>query len=415
MKSISSNKTFAALQFPNYRLWFGGQIVSIVGTWMQATAQGYLIYQLTNSPAFLGYVSFANGVPTLLFSLYGGVIADRIPRRKMLVITQTSMLVLAFILAFLTFTNLVQPWHIIVLAFLLGTANAFDSPPRISFVAELVDRSEMTNAIALNSTMFNVGTVVGPAIAGLVYAWVGPGWCFTLNGISFIAVITALLLMKLSGVVPHSTTAPAAKDLFEGLKFSWNSKIIRSLLANLGIIGIFGFSLMTLLPAWAVEVLGGDVTTNGWLLSARGVGSLIGALMIAYIGSTGSRGRIRTIGYVLAPIFLILFAFMRWLPASLFMLGLAGWGLMAMINTSNALVQSHVPDELRGRVMGVYTLVFMGGTPLGSLLAGWMADKLASYMPSSQADTITVVAFSCIVLFASVVTYFSHPEMRRLN
>jgi len=177
--------TFAALQYPNYRLWFIGQLVSLVGTWMQSTAQGFLIFDLTHSAAFLGYVSFAAGVPTWLLTLYGGLIADRVPRRKLLIMTQTTMMVLAAVLAFLSFTHRVQPWHIIVLAAFLGIANAFDAPARQSFVAEMVDRKDLTNAIALNATMFNLGVVVGPAVAGLVYAWLGPSWCFTINSISF--------------------------------------------------------------------------------------------------------------------------------------------------------------------------------------------------------------------------------------
>ena len=407
MRSLKLNDTFIALRYPNYRLWFIGQIVSLVGTWMQVTAQGYLIYQITQSPAFLGYVAFANGLPTWLFSLYGGVIADRIPRRKMLVITQASMMVLAIILAALTFTNTVQPWHIILLAFLLGTANAFDAPVRQSFVSEMVDHKDMTNAIALNSTMFNIGTVVGPAVAGLVYAWVGPGWCFTINGISFIAVIAALLLMNLSGILPQPNNASAFKDLKEGVLFAIRDKTIRTLLINLGVIGIFGFGLLALLPAWAVDVLKGNVTTNGLLLSARGVGSLTGALMIAYVGSRGTRGRVWMTGYLLAPIFLFLFAAMRWVPASLGMMVAVGWALMSMINTTNALIQSLVPDNLRGRVMGAYALVFMGGSPLGSLIAGWIADRVG--------EPTTVVIFSSIVLLVATITFFTQPKMRQLN
>lgn len=407
MKSIKAKETFAALQYPNYRLWFIGQIVSLVGTWMQATAQGYLIYDLTKSDAFLGYVSFANGLPTLLFTLFGGVVADRIPRRKLIVITQSSMMVLAAILAALTFTHLVQPWHIIVLAFLLGTANAFDAPARQSFVSELVERSHMTNAIALNSTMFNIGTVIGPAFAGMVYAWVGPSWCFTINAASFIAVITALLLMKLSGVLTPTSHRSPMKELKEGLVYAWKEPTIHSLLVNLGFVGFFGFGLLTLIPAWAVDVLKGDVTTNGLLLSARGIGSLIGALMIASIGSKGTRGKIWMAGYLASPVFLILFAFMRWIPASLLMMVLAGWGLMAMINTTNALIQSHVPDQLRGRVMGVYALVFMGGSPVGSLIAGWLADALG--------EPPTVLIFSGLLLVMAAVTLFTRPQLRTLN
>jgi predicted MFS family arabinose efflux permease len=406
MISIQLKKTFTALSYPNYRLWFIGQVVSLVGTWMQATAQGYLVYELTHSAAFLGYVSFANGLPVYLFSLYGGVIADRIPRRKLLVITQATMMVLAAALAFLTFSHFVQPWHIIVLALLLGTATAFDTPARQSFVAELVDRKDMTNAIALNSTMFNIGTVIGPAVAGLVYAWAGPGWCFTINAISFIAVITALLLMKLSGVTTNDSRGPQGGAIKEALLFAWNDKIIRALLLNLLVIGVFSFSLLALVPAWAVNILKGDAATNGWLLSARGVGSLIGALMIATIGSRGFRGKIWTSGYLLAPLFLAAFALARWLPLSLFILACAGWALMAMINITNTLVQSHVSDELRGRVMGLYALIFMGGTSLGSLIAGWVADGIG--------EPNTVLLFSCVVFAMAVFTYITHPGMRKL-
>jgi len=407
MKSTKINDTFIALSYPNYRLWFIGQIVSLVGTWMQSTAQGYLVYDLTKSDAFLGYVSFANGLPVLLFTLYGGVIADRIPRRRMIVITQTTMMVLAFVLAVLTFTHWVQPWHIIVLAFLLGTANAFETPARQSFVSEMVEYKDMTNAIALNSTMFNIGTVVGPAVAGLVYAWLGAGWCFTINGISFIAVISALLLMKLSGVLARPATKSAFNELKEGLIYTVNEKTIRGLLLNLGVIGFFGFGLLTLIPAWAVDVLGGDVTTNGLLLSARGVGSLLGALMIAYGGSGGTRGKIWAVGYFFTPIFFTIFAFIHAIPASLALMVCIGWSVMAMINTTNALIQSHVPDELRGRVMGVYSLVFMGGSPVGSLVAGMTADKIG--------EPNTVWLFSGMVMFFCLITFIFRPKLRSLN
>ena len=190
-------RTFAALQYPNYRLWFMGQLVSLVGTWMQITAQSFLVFELTHSTAYLGYVGFANGLPSWLFMLYGGVIADRMSRRKLLMITQSTMMVLAFLLAGLAFAGLVQPWQIVVLALALGTANAFDAPARQAFVLELVDRPDLTNAIALNSSMFNLATVVGPTVAGLTYAAFGAAWCFALNGVSFIAVIIALVLMRL--------------------------------------------------------------------------------------------------------------------------------------------------------------------------------------------------------------------------
>src|SRR5271157_4058592 len=190
-ESARWRRTFMALKYPNYRLWFRGQMVSLFGTWMQTTAQGFLVYELTHSPRYLGYVGFAAGAPTWLLTLYGGVVADRIPRRMLLIITQSCMMVLAFILAALWFLHVVQPWHIMVLAFLLGVANSFDAPARQAFVSELVPREDLTNAIALNATMFNTATAVGPAVAGATYALFGAGWCFTINGLSFIAVLTA--------------------------------------------------------------------------------------------------------------------------------------------------------------------------------------------------------------------------------
>lgn len=389
--SLSFSQTFAALKHYNYRLWFSGQVVSLTGTWMQSTAQGFLVYELTKSPAYLGYVGFASGLPSWLFTLYGGVIADRIPRRTMLIITQTTMMFLAFILAGLVFTNLIQPWQIVLLAFLLGVANAFDAPARVSFVAELVPRQDMSNAIALNSTMFNTGTVIGPAIAGLAYAWLGPGWCFTFNGISFLAVIAALVMMKiqLSGSpVQHGS---ARDELKEGFQYVLKSQVIRTLTLNMGILSLFGLSMMTLVPAWSVDILHGDVTTNGLLLSARGAGALVGALMIAAISHMGFRGKIWTVGSFATPIFMILFAITGWLPLALVLLFGTGWSFMTQANTSNALVQSEVPDQLRGRVMSIYTMIFFGGMPIGSLLIGQVA---------AQISEPPAVIFSALVLFA---------------
>jgi predicted MFS family arabinose efflux permease len=405
--SSKLSQTFSALRHPNFRLWFSGQVVSIIGTWMQATAQGFLIYQLTQSTVFLGIVGFASGFPTWLFTLYGGMIADRISRRKLILITQTSMMVLAFILAFLAFTNLVQPWHIVVLAFCLGTANAFDAPARQSFVVELVDREDLTNAIALNSTIFNIGTVVGPAFAGLIYAWLGPAWCFTINGISFLAVIFALVLMRIKPQMKAIVKTTLVKNLLAGVQYAFGDKDIRVLLINLAVISVFGFSLMTLMPAWATDILGGDVKTNGLLLSARGVGSLIGALMIAYLGSRNMRGKIWSVGNLVMPLALLGFSLVRLIPVSLAMLVVLGWSLMSVVNVSNALVQSHVPDELRGRVMGVYILVFQGGMPIGSLFAGAVASALGA--PTA----VMINAF--IILVVTGTLFFIRPRMRQLN
>ena len=404
-RSLRWQETFAALKHYNYRLWFGGQVVSLVGTWMQSTAQGYLIYQLTGSAFYLGLVGFVGGAPSLLFTLFGGVVADRLPRRKLLVITQTSMMILAFILAGLTFTQTVKPWHVLVLAFLLGVANAFDAPARTSFVLELVTRESMANAIALNATMFNIATVVGPSVAGLTYAAIGPAWCFTLNGLSFIAVIAALLMMRIKLELQPARRPAALAELGEGIRYVLRNRMVLSLIGSVGIVSIFGIGMMNLLPAWAATVLHGNVTTNGWLVSARGLGSMISALMLAYWGIRKLRGRLWTAGTFVMPVMLFVFAWVRLLPLSLITLLGVGWGFIMVTNNSQAIVQSLVPDNLRGRVMGVYTLVFFGSMPIGALLAGTAAGKIG--------EPLTVMIGAALLLVTAIAAWIFLPDIRR--
>jgi len=395
-------ETFISLKYPNYRLWFFGQLVSLTGSWMQSAAQGYLVYELTRSPAYLGYVSAANGLPSWIFTLYAGAIADRISRRTLMVVTQSVMMMLAFILAFLAFTDLVQPWHVIVLAFLLGVCNAFDAPARQAFVLEMVDREVLTNAIALNATMFTSAVVIGPAVGGLIYAWVGPEWAFTLNGISYIAVIGALLLMKLKPIPQMTRKLASLGDIKEGLIYVVRDSTLRMLIANLGVTTIFGIGIATLIPAWAVNVLHGDSTTNGFLLSARGIGSLIGALMIAALGRRNIRGRLLSYGSFAMPAFLLVFAAMRWLPLSMLAMVGVGWGFIMINNVSNALVQTHIVDEMRGRVMGIYTLVFFGSMPIGSFLAGEIAERIGE-PPTAMLGASILLVFASLVLWRTKI------------
>lgn len=400
-------RTFSALSHENYRLWFAGQLVSLVGSWMQTTAQGYLVYELTKSPAYLGYVGFAAGLPTWLFTLYGGVVADRISRRTLIILAQSMMMVLAFILAALVFTDRIQPWHILVMAFFLGIANSFDAPARQAFVVELVGREDMTNAIAINSMMFNAAVVVGPAAAGIAYAQLGPAWCFTLNGISYLAVIGALLLMKLTAQKRVLVNSSALVELKEGLQYTLNTGVIRWLIMNMGLLSLFGLSMMTLVPAWAVDVLHGDVSTNGMLLSSRGVGALMGALMVAWIGGRGSRGKLWTLGSFLLPLLMMVFARAEWVPVSLLIMVGIGWSFMIQANTSNALVQTQVPDHLRGRVMSIYTLVFFGTNPVGALLIGTVADKIG--------EPLALTINACLLLGVAVLIWLRLPQMRQLS
>jgi len=399
-------RTFSALGSRNYRLWFGGQVVSLTGTWMQITAQGYLVYELTRSPAYLGYVGFAAGLPSWFFMLYGGVVADRLPRRTLLMITQTVLMAVGFLLALLVATGLVRPWHILALALVQGSAVAFDAPARQSFVVDLVDRDRLTNAIALNSTMFNAAVIVGPALGAAVYAALGPAECFALNGLSFLAVLFALGRMKLGPRPARPQGRSAASQLREGLAYTASQPVIRTLIANLGLLGLLGMSLLTLMPAWAVSVLGGDVRTNGLLLSARGAGALLGALMIAWLGNRPSRGRVWAVGSLAMPLTLVAFALSRWLPLSLLAMVAMGWSFMSQANTANSLVQTRVPDELRGRVMSIYTLVFFGAMPVGALLVGVMAGAVG--------EPLTVLVNAALLAAAAVWIWLRLPRMRRL-
>jgi MFS family permease len=374
---------------------------------MQASAQGFLIFELTNSPAYLGYVGFAAGIPSWLFMLYGGVIADRMSRRKLLLITQTSMMILAFILAGLTLTKIIQPLHIIILAFLLGIANAFDAPARQAFVTELVDRNDLTNAIALNSTMFNTATVLGPALAGLIYAVFGPAWCFIINGISFLAVIAALVSMKINPFIISNSMKTISADLKEGLVFTFHQPIVRTLIFNLGIVSLFGLGFVTLMPAWAVNVLNGDASTNGYLQSARGLGAMSGALMVASISHLYPKGKLLTIGSFVMPVFLILFSTTRDLTYSLIMLIGVGWGFMVMLNLSNSIVQTHVSDDLRGRIMGIYTLTFFGLIPIGSLINGALAEQFS--------EPVTIKINGLILMISAIFIWFKYPNLRGMR
>lgn len=401
---VRNRRTFAALKHPNYKLWFEGQTVSLFGTWMQTTAQGFLIYELTHSAAYLGLVGFVSGVPAWVLTLYGGVVADRVQRRTLLMITQSLMMMLAFVLAGITFLNIVQPWHILVLSFLLGTANAFDAPARQAFVSEMVSREDLTNAIALNATMFNTAVAAGPAVAGITYAAFGPGWCFTINGISFIAVIIALWTMNLEASSVHAKRESVIREVKEGLRHVISNPVIAVLFLVIAIYQLLVFSMSTLIPAWSVSVLGGDASTNGYLLSSRGAGSLAGALIIASLGNFSFRGKLLLFGAFLSSVLLILFGLFQWLPASVVLLMGFGIGTIFVMNLANATIQMSTPERLRGRVMGAYTWIFFGFMPLGALWTGAMADRIG------LSQTIVLNGLLA-VLFAGFV-WFRYPKLR---
>jgi MFS family permease len=404
-QGFSWKQTFASLKYPNYRLWFWGQMISLFGTWMQSTALGFLVFDLTRSPAYLGYVGFAAGIPIWFFMLPAGVVADRMSRRRLLMVTQTAMMALAFITAGLSFIHFIRPWHILVLSFMFGVLNAFDAPPRQAIIQELVHADDLTNAIAMNSMMFNIGVALGPAVGGLTYAFFGPAWCFTINGLSFIAVLVGLKRMTLEPFVPRPNKTSILTDLKEGLRYVVTHPMIRTIISLIGIVSLFGFSFVTLMPAWAVKVLHGDATTNGLLQSVRGFGALGSAVFIASLGRFKFRGKLLSAGSFAFPLFLIGFSAIRWFPASMAILFMAGFAQMLVMNLANSSVQTATPVELRGRVMSIYALVFFGVMPIGSLGVGWTASRIG--------EPGTILIGSAAILAFALLTFAFTPRLRR--
>ena len=367
-----------ALESRNFRLFVAGQLVSLVGTWMQTVAQSWLVYRFTGSALLLGLTGFAGQIPVFALAPLGGVVADNVDRRRVLIATQAVMMVLALLLAALTLSGTIRVWHIFTLAALLGVANAFDIPARQSLIVSLVDRDALPNAIALNSSMFNGARLVGPAVAGAVVASVGEGWCFLINGASYIAVITALVLMRQPAAVGRTRGMNAWESVAEGFAFSWRTRPIRALLLLLGLMGLMGMPYAVLMPIFADRILGGGPSTYGLLMSASGLGALIGAVSLATRRTVKGLGRWIVVSACGFGLSLILFSLSRsiWLSAAL--LVPAGCFMMVELAASNTLIQSMVPDRLRGRVIAVYSMMFMGMAPLGALMAGALASPIGA-------------------------------------
>ncbi len=406
-RGMALPQTFSALRHRNYRLFFAGQLISLIGTWMQNVAQSWLVYALTGSPLYLGIVSFVSAIPALTLTLGAGVVVDRVPKRTMLIMTQSFMMLLAFILAVDVFTGWVQPWHIVILSFLLGVANAFDAPGRQAFVVEMVeDRADLQNAIALNSAIFQMARIIGPTMAGIALAVVGAGWCFLLNGISFVAVIFGLAMMRLQPMVVVKKSASALAQMREGLRYVWRNGTVRTLISLVAVSNLFAFGYSSLMPAFAEDVLNEGPEGLGLMSAAVGVGALVGALLIASLNNFKRKGLLLTFGNLFFPTMILFFAFSRVLPVSLTLLACIGFGFMIQNATTNTLIQATVPDELRGRVMAVYMLVFNGFFPLGSLLAGSIAQSFG----------IPAGAFfgASIALAWGVILFWRAPFIREL-
>jgi MFS family permease len=393
---VSWRKTFSAFQYRNYRLYFCGQLVSLIGTWMTNTAQGWLVYQLTGSKALLGVVAAAGTAPMLVFATWGGWAADRFPKRTVLIWTQSAMMTFAFVFAVLVWSGLIRPWEIIVLGLFGGVAMAFDMPARQSFVVEIASREDLLNAISLNSAMFNGARIIGPAIAGFLMAKAGIALCFFIDGVSFLAVLAGLFMMRLPPHVPGTASGGPLAQSLEGFRYVWNHVRVRTIFTLFAIVGIFGWSYSVLMPAFARDVLHLGEQGYGFLLGASGVGALVGAFTTATFGSGVSPRKLAFGGVWLFSAMLLIFSFNRNLVVAMLCLAGSGFGMMLFFSTSNTTVQTIVPDEMRGRVMGIWALIFGGMIPFGSLEAG----ALAHYVGTSASLAIG----ACICALAAFVT-----------
>lgn len=391
-QKLSLAQTFSALKYRNYQLFFVGQLISLIGTWMQNVSQPWLVYDLTKSPIYLGIVSFASAVPILFLSVWAGVFVDRVPKRKLLMITQSLAMTQAFLLAADVFLGWVQPWHIVIFAFALGTINAFDAPTRQSFVVEMVGKEDLQNAIGLNAAIFQGARIIGPSIAGILLAAIGPAWCFFLNGVSFIAVIYCLSQMSVKPTVGSKRGANPVAQMREGLGYIRRNQTILTLLVITAVSNIFAFGYSALMPAFARDVLRGGPETLGWLSASVGVGALTGALIVASLGNFKYKGVLLTAGNLFFPTMVLCFAASNVLPLSMLILVGAGLGFMIQNAMANTLVQMNVPDDLRGRVMSVYMLVFQGFFPIGSLMSGTIAQTFSIPIGAAFGGTIAFIA-----------------------
>jgi MFS family permease len=395
---------FRSLKHRNFRLFFSGQLISLIGTWMQTIAEAWLIYRLTGSSVLLGLLGFVSQIPIFLLSPIGGLAADRWPRQRVVIATQVASMTLGFTLAALTLSGRIRVWEIIVLATLLGVVNAFDVPARQSFLIEMVGREDLLNAIALNSTMFNGARVAGPAVAGLLVAQVGEGWCFLLNGVSYIAVIAGLLMMRIEKPLSaHDGSSPLEK-LLEGLRFVRHAKPIRALLLLLGLVSFAALPFSVLMPIFADRILHGGASAYGNLMGAVGLGAMFGAFTLAMRQELRGLGKIVAYSAIGLGVSLTFFGASRLYWFSLIALTLAGYAMMMQFTSANTLIQAMVPDQLRGRVMSLYSMMFIGMAPIGSLVAGKLAQHIGA--------PITVALGGLISLIGGVVFAFKWPSMR---
>jgi MFS family permease len=394
----------AALRHRNFRLFWFGQLISLIGTWMQSTAMGWMVLRLTDSPFYLGLIGFTGAIPFLLFSLPAGSHADRTNKRKLLIFTQSSSMLLALLLGLLITFKQAHISYIVIISFMLGVINTFDMPARQAFVIEMVGKEDLMNAIALNSSIFNASRMVGPAIAGLMVSKVGEAGCFYLNAISYLAVIAGLILIKIPETFKERHHL--WKGIKEGLYYLKHNYLIMTIIMLIGISSLFATAYGVLMPVFARDILKIGAVGFGLMLSAAGIGAFLGAISLASLGNTQQKGNILITGSLLLPVMLVIFALSHWVPLSFIALIGVGWAMVSQNATANTLVQLNIPDALRGRVMSIYAMTMMGLIPFGSLLAG----ALAQYLSPSWA----IIIGALICLFFVIAVYLKLPEIRRM-
>ena len=386
---------FSSLAHRNYRLYWSGQLISLVGTWMQTVAQAWLVLELTHNPLALGITSVFQFTPVLVLGLFGGIIADALPKRATLYVTQGSAAILALILGLLDISGTVQVWQVWLLAGALGVVNSVDMPVRQAFVVEMVGREDVANAVALNSAVFNSARILGPAVAGILIALVGIALCFFLNAASYLAVIAGLLLMRggdlrpaMRMAIPRSVGG-ALGNLAEGLRYIRHTPTVLIAISVLGVVSTVALNFSVVIPVYAAQTLHGDAGTYGFLMAASGVGSLAAAMFIAF----QQRPTLRLLvgGSAVVGLSLVALSFSNVLAVSLLIMGALGASTIAMAATTNTLIQLRVPDTLRGRVMAVYTTVFAGSTPIGGLLSGALAGATSIGFTLVAAGTVTLL------------------------
>ena len=379
MNKIDFRLVFRALQYRNYRLFFGGQSISLIGTWMQSIAMSWLVYRLTNSALLLGIVGFVGQLPSFLLMPFAGVIADRYNRHRILIVTQVLAMLQAAVLSVLVLTNTIAVWHILVLSVLLGLINAFDMPVRQAFTVEMIEkREDLGNAIALNSSMVNIARLVGPSVAGILIAVVGEGICFLLNGVSYLAAIGVLLAMK---IAPRKIKPPdthVLHELKEGFVYAFNSTPIKFILILLSLVSLMGVPYQVLMPVFARDIFHGGSITLGFLMAMSGIGALTGAIYLASRKSVIGLGKIIPLFSGLFGLAVIVVALSRVLWFSMPVICVAGFAMMVQMAASNTVLQTIVEEDKRGRIMGLFTMAFMGMVPFGSLLAGSLASKIGA-------------------------------------